>query len=71
MHLLYFYVTALPTACIPPMEDCPLCAHEDQELRYPDDPWITDEIQARFPDWRPEQGLCGTCLKEFENPFRP
>jgi len=53
------------------MEDCPLCAHEVQELRYPDDAWIADEIQARFPEWRPEQGLCNTCLKEFENPFRP
>jgi hypothetical protein len=53
------------------MEDCPLCAHEVEELRYPQEPWIVEEIQARFADWDPKQGLCNACLKEIDNPFRP
>jgi hypothetical protein len=53
------------------MEDCPLCALEVDELIVPEDPWVVDEIQSRFPDWKPEQGLCAACLKSIDNPFRP
>jgi hypothetical protein len=53
------------------MEDCPLCAREVESLEHPQDPWVVDEIQSRFPDWHPDQGVCVTCLKEVENPFRP
>lgn len=58
-------------AALRAMEDCPLCAREVESLVYPDDPWIVDEVQSRFPAWRPDQGLCSACLKGIENPFRP
>lgn len=53
------------------MEDCPLCANEVESLQYPRDPWVVEEIQSRFPDWTPEQGVCASCLGEAQNPFRP
>jgi hypothetical protein len=53
------------------MEECPLCSREVDSLVHPDDPWVIDEIQARAPGWSPADGLCATCLRGVENPFRP
>lgn len=51
------------------MVKCPLCGMEVPELMYQlheaTDRMVIHQMQAKFPGWQPEQGVCEPCLERF------
>lgn len=51
------------------MIKCPLCGMDVPELMYElheaTDQMIIHQVQAKFPGWQPEQGVCEPCLERF------
>lgn len=51
------------------MVKCPLCGMEVPELMYQlheaTDQMIIHQVQAKFPGWQPEEGVCEPCLERF------
>ena len=49
------------------MPICPLCRRDSTEdLLYPADLVLTAEIRAQNAAWKEADGLCQTCLAEYE-----
>ncbi|MCZ6778915.1 MAG: hypothetical protein V3U86_03890 [Acidobacteriota bacterium] len=49
------------------MPDCPICQRETQEeLVYPADVVVTTEIRTQNPSWKEADGVCPTCVAEYE-----
>lgn len=54
------------------MVKCPLCGREVPELLYPlheaTDQLAINSMQAKFPGWKPQEGVCEPCLARFKKP---
>jgi len=48
----------------PRPDRCPLCGFPSQDIVRPD-PAVGALVSADYPDWRPEDGLCGRCTDLF------
>ncbi len=49
------------------MQTCPICKREtENDLVFPADVVVAAEIRTQHPEWREGDGVCETCVAEYE-----